>query len=282
MAEPPAPVAEKTEEKLAEVAPEPVAAAPVAPRWIAEECGLEPNETNVILEEEMRKAYAVLRAATSEPDFSATAVAVETAVSAEAPAAEEAEAVVVESKPELVVEARSEPERVPVAEVTAEPASEPTPEPVTSVAEAVVEPEPVVAAVAEVTVQPEAAVAAAASAGAATEAAAVEAPQAPAPVAVEPEASPAKKDDTELAAAWAQWKEIRESVVGSGIAAQITEVAAQLTQTQAETPTEAKSDAEPAPAGNPPNIANIVDSVLAELKPKLVEEIARKLGKDKK
>jgi hypothetical protein len=29
-------------------------------------------------------------------------------------------------------------------------------------------------------------------------------------------------------------------------------------------------------------IANIVDSVLAELRPKIVEEIARKLGNDKK
>jgi len=37
-----------------------------------------------------------------------------------------------------------------------------------------------------------------------------------------------------------------------------------------------------APATDPTAIANIVDSVLAELRPKIVEEIARKLADTKK
>ena len=42
-----------------------------------------------------------------------------------------------------------------------------------------------------------------------------------------------------------------------------------------------KSPEEGAPGADPRAIANIVDSVLAELRPKIVEEISRKLGEKK-
>jgi hypothetical protein len=103
-----------------------------------------------------------------------------------------------------------------------------------------------------------------------------------------PEGPEARQNESELAAAWAQWKQIRESVVGPQLATQIADVAAGQIK-EAERKSEAVPDqqnvAEASVAstpGNPTAIANIVDSVLAELKPKLVEEIARKLGKDRK
>jgi CheY-like chemotaxis protein len=106
-------------------------------------------------------------------------------------------------------------------------------------------------------------------------------------------AAPVDEDErqraTQLAEAWQNWQNVRESILGSPMAAQITEAAAAATlkESQKAQPaapaTESASDATNAPPpGNPTAIANIVDSVLAELKPKLMEEIARSLGKDKK
>jgi hypothetical protein len=127
------------------------------------------------------------------------------------------------------------------------------------------------------------AVAAAASAGTSTS----EAPKTEAvgqPVASEPAPTTAEPNanESELAAAWAQWKQIRETVVGSQLTSQIAEVAAaELKNTESVTES---SEVEPVPeksSGNPTAIASIVDSVLAELKPKLVEEIAKKLGDEK-
>jgi len=100
-----------------------------------------------------------------------------------------------------------------------------------------------------------------------------------------------KLREVEMAAAWQNWKQIRESIVGSQLTAQIADVAAAGLQAEA-----AKSaQAEPKEAvredveeenGNdsssePDAISSIVDSVLAELKPKLMEEIARKMNSDK-
>ena len=101
------------------------------------------------------------------------------------------------------------------------------------------------------------------------------------------------------AAAWANWHQIRDSIVGSTSAAL---AASDQTQPQtqpeeiASTPQsadasshESETMAAAASAGSASStaaeagaIANIVDSVLAELRPKIVEEIARKLGNDKK
>ena len=92
------------------------------------------------------------------------------------------------------------------------------------------------------------------------------------------------------AAAWASWRRIRESgdsksssaepaqkepkTCGSGL----PDAAARAVAAGAEkTPQEASSSAESEAAG----IASIVDSVLADLRPKIFEEISRKMGQKK-
>src|SRR5437016_4569589 len=99
--------------------------------------------------------------------------------------------------------------------------------------------------------------------------------------------------EAELAAAWQNWKQIRESIVGSGITAQIADVAAAELKAADQPPeppatqAEAESEHTAAPSSSDSKaesaaIASIVDSVLAELKPKLVEEIAKKMSRDRK
>ena len=97
------------------------------------------------------------------------------------------------------------------------------------------------------------------------------------------------------AAAWASWRQIRETVSPSPNAAQPTN-AAKPQDADHEPRHSAESAAMAVAAGAEKSpeeavaassieskaIANIVDSVLAELRPKIAEEIARKLSADKK
>lgn len=86
------------------------------------------------------------------------------------------------------------------------------------------------------------------------------------------------------AAAWASWRRIRENADGQSVDHADRESdtprdeAARAVAAGAEkAPEEASGESEVTP-----EIANIVDSVLADLRPKIVEEISRKLGKKKK
>ncbi len=100
------------------------------------------------------------------------------------------------------------------------------------------------------------------------------------------------------AAAWASWRQIRESgAPGSGTSSGIsTTASSQGTQQKSEESQSAPHDsamavaagAETVPEGSTSEsesdsegIANIVDSVLADLRPKIFEEISRKMGKKK-
>jgi CheY-like chemotaxis protein len=104
----------------------------------------------------------------------------------------------------------------------------------------------------------------------------------------------------EMAAAWSHWQEVRQSIVGSGLADQITDVAAaaaranvtdsekslQASATTPESLPASSQESAPLQQAAPTktdssSIASIVDSVLAELKPRIVEEIAKKLGEKK-
>ena len=112
----------------------------------------------------------------------------------------------------------------------------------------------------------------------------------------------APQREAELAAAWQNWKQIRESFVSTPASAPVADApAAETTAPQsaseedasASTPV-AESAAEPDPEnadveaspveapGESTAIASIVDTMLAELRPKLVEEIARKMSSEKK
>jgi len=144
----------------------------------------------------------------------------------------------------------------------------------------------------------EAAFAAAASAGAPSEyasdatsltTAAPELPQTR-PVAL-PENEPQR--EAELAAAWKNWKQIRESLVDPTTASPVAEPAAVEASSPAQeetvsstqsAPAEAVADVEATTADAPEEstaIASIVDTMLAELRPKLVAEIARKMSSEK-
>ncbi len=216
-------------------------------RWIAEEMKLEENESSLILEEEMQRAQAALQA---EEEARAVAAAARIQAPEEpAPAMEYvAEAQVAEAAP---VDAISSIE-LPESEVVAEVAS---------------------VAVAEETN----AFAAAASANGNAASIYVDmAASAPVEEIVEPEQ---KQEDPELAAAWARWRQIRESVASPEFVSQVADVATAELQSAQQQETSSAPASAPTPDANA--IASIVDSVLAQLKPKLVEEIAKQLGEKK-
>ena len=230
-------------------------------RWIAEAAVLSEYESAINLELEMEKSFAAFAAASAETARS-TAGAVEAqAASSTATAA------------------------AAVADVPATPASD-----LTIAAEM-----PNILPASES--KGEAAYAAAAANGSArdvvtpVEAATATPPPADAVVARD---EVEKLQESEMAAAWQNWKQIRESIVGSQLTAQIADAAAaglQASQSEAAKSSDAESqqaareDAEEEngsdTSSEPDAIASIVDSVLAELKPKLVEEIARKMSSDK-
>ena len=89
------------------------------------------------------------------------------------------------------------------------------------------------------------------------------------------------------AAAWASWQRIRESgdsktpsekSTDFGAASTPPDTAARAVAAGAEkTPEEVSAEA----GSDPEAIASIVDSVLADLRPKIFEEISRKMGKKK-
>jgi hypothetical protein len=99
----------------------------------------------------------------------------------------------------------------------------------------------------------------------------------------------------EAAAAWKNWQNIRETVMNGQTATAIVETVAQVANAavQAEPTMQSAPEStspEPSPAETDPAessssemetgaLASLVDSVLAELKPKLMEEIAKKLKK---
>jgi hypothetical protein len=97
------------------------------------------------------------------------------------------------------------------------------------------------------------------------------------------------KRESETAAAWASWRKIRETG-GSKPSASAETSEKESEETSAPRDKAAMAvavGAESSPeevAGSldsDPEIASIVDSVLADMRPKIVEEIARKLGKKK-
>ena len=250
------------------------------PRWTVESVALADDEAGLILEQEMIKAQAAMTAlAVEEPSAPATQLDV---APEENPPAPQAEVAAVAEAP--VAESSLQPEVAPIAE---SPAAEEAP--VDAVAQ--VEAAPAEVSVAEVK---EEAFAASASAGGTTELPTVDAISqtsiAPSQDVAVPVSAPSDRvRESELAAAWASWKQVRDSVGNPQFASQIADVAAaSLTDapalapaSEAEPETGTPAEASAAPPEENGAIASIVDSVLAELKPKLMEEIAKKIKKDK-
>lgn len=247
------------------------------PRWIAAPVPLTEEESSLILEQEMQKALAAMSAMDAPPTEAmsgAAAAAVppeKTEPVAQVPPAESTEA-----KPQ-------EPPFVPAASCIDDRPISP------QVADAVSSELPVAQPAAS---QPEAAYAAAASTGGAPTgetAVSIEAASpALSPSITPPVAEPVEpQPESELAAAWASWKQIRESVVSPQMASQIAEATASsssVSEPAQASPTAetAATDDSAAEGDESEAIAGIVDTVLAELKPKLMQEIARKMAKGKK
>ncbi len=274
------------------------------PRWIAESVEVALEESKLALDLEMEHAHAARASAEA-----ATVSSVTDAVSAIAVAAPQPEAVVAAEVgvaeaaivTELVAPSAAE---VSVAgsagveavanQVVVEPASveSVSVEPVSN--QAASEQEQPLAVVAE-----ESAYAAAAAAGAGAERSApaevvsvsTETPQNNATAQV----PSAPHREAELAAAWQNWKQIRESFVSAQPPAAGTEASAETKSDGEEASAPAQSAAEAvvaetaeieASASDAPEestaIASIVDTMLAELRPKLVAEIAKKMNSEKK
>ena len=248
------------------------------PRWIAELVSLSEDESTLVLSREMEKAYAAYAAAdegrmryAGSPD-SHTSVLVAEARSTEP----ESDSIPAESHSNWD-NSESRPE---------EPAA------VTAPSEDVVAPEPKlpeaspVEAVTESDIPPVEAVSAstaAASAGPSNAETATHGEYAAIPEKSAEDIAPAfdsNEGDSEHATAWANWKQVRESVIGSQLSSQIADAVAELQENGSAEP-ESQPAASPVTADETSEISNIVDSVLADLKPKLMAEIARKMGKEK-
>jgi CheY-like chemotaxis protein len=113
---------------------------------------------------------------------------------------------------------------------------------------------------------------------------------------------PEVQRQNDLAAAWANWKQVREGSNGQAENPTISNESAAQEMSQTETSSSGFRDFRSEPAAtveqtdveeessdetadapeDAAEVANIVDSVLADLKPKLMKEIAQKMGKGKK
>lgn len=98
---------------------------------------------------------------------------------------------------------------------------------------------------------------------------------------------------SEAATAWNEWERIRDSVVNKETTEAIAQSVAAMTQSDAQVQSAQPSQSESQPASQPMTeasdqtgardpLSTIVDSVLAELKPRLLAEIAKQIAADKK
>ena len=280
-----------------------------ASRWAAVAVALAPEESAISLEQEMQKAYAAFAAAESGHSAAAVVPASEIMSSAPSVAASESTSTVpATTAPEAihglsaVASAAQDAVRAAVEELQSVAASYLKPkaaEPETPGSEATaVDPavevkaaEPTPAASPDALVQSEVAIVPAERrveeseikeskpAEAAVPVAAGETSQAASSTGA-PEVRAEVGKESDLAAtteaAWADWKRIRETA-SSDSAASPRDVAAMAAAVGAEhRPEDVSQGSESDPA-----IASIVDSVLNDLRPKIVEEISRKLGKKK-
>jgi CheY-like chemotaxis protein len=278
-------------------------------KWIAQEVGLEQSEAALILEEEMQKVYSALgrepvtiaeglqsweqnfptvEDAESHapveaiaPEVAAMTAGIDASISAEETASEG-------SYQSYDVVAQD-----PVAEATLVDAvsadeiseSEPVALEPEAAAAGVSESQLATEAVSQETVTPIHQESFAAAAAASSSAGPAFADATATAASIEPRTNQGgTEQDAELAAAWARWRQIRESVASPQFVSQVADVAtAEIEEAQRHQQEAAAASANgdaPAAAAQPSSdaIASIVDSVLAQLKPKLVEEIAKQLS----
>jgi CheY-like chemotaxis protein len=291
-----------------------VAASAGGSRWTAVSVALEGSESAISLDQEMQKAYAAVAgvgsasiAAVSEAEpASAGMSSVSTSAAVETPAAI--------SNPEPEPVSASEPVRIPPVETGSAPAAQaaavaspfevaaPVPiaavnAPVEARAEASTSaasseskqdlapvPEPVASGTQAAQPQPDAATADAVAVPHAEEI--MEKPPA------EPVPEPKLDSETvkNTAAAWATWRQVHDSSQNNQAAEARPKETEQSESASPDTAARAvaagaeqlvQEAAAAAADGDQSNVASIVDSVLADLRPKLMEEINRKMSKKK-
>jgi CheY-like chemotaxis protein len=100
---------------------------------------------------------------------------------------------------------------------------------------------------------------------------------------------PEPQAGSESSAAWDNWQRIRDTVITERATEAVVESAAVIADAAVSSqndapPVPSASEAEPTsqPASNHDALSSIVDSVLAELKPRLLAEIAKQLAQEKK
>jgi len=283
------------------------AAAGAGPRWVAEPVSLDSHEASVVLEKEMHKAFAAFAAA----DDAKATFAMTEAPSRDFAGASMASAVAEEyaaSQPQAspyAHEFRSEMPAQPNAPV-AESSAEVTPPPsMPSASDAVaIDAESTMAAEGAGSTEGEqkreeperAELVSPSSDWQPVETSAPQTTQSATPEETKPGEGPKgdPQDTATRAAAWENWKHIRDTVMGSTADLGDVAAAALSNTSQDEPSTKPEAMAAAASAGSAAStgsasslsegdaIANIVDSVLAELKPKLMEEIAKKMKKGSK
>jgi len=269
------------------------------PRWTAVPVALAGDEASISLEHEMQKAYAAFAAA----DYATTAGSVE----AESASTGNSTAI---SEVPAEVNAASTNTKEPIATISSSEAttvSEPEPAPAEPVAASpnFAQPEENLAPAPELTssvsetetatptsaeqIAPEMKFEAAATAATASTDSVIS-------IANTSEPKPDSETVKTTAAAWASWRQIRDTAKSSdgsengGPENGNPEAAPQPSATTADTAALAVAAGaeqalpEPssaAPTQNPNDVASIVDSVLAGLRPKLMEEITRKMAEKK-
>ncbi len=260
---------------VAEVDSRMIVARPAGPRWIAEEIALVASEASLSLQKEMEQAYAAFAA--SEGFRGVAAQVAEEAVAIAEPVVESPEAAetteVSEPHAALAMAAAAADTGVGVAGL--QPQSEEV-----SVAYGVEKHNRMEEIQQEVNVAD----------------ASLEAPEHPHQQAViegtasEMVSGTAAPEQSEIVGGTedmaANWKNIRDSIAGGAakpaVAKEETHDAEAAHAAGEASPAATEMTAPTSGAADPRAIANIVDSVLAELRPKIVEEIAKKLADPKK
>ena len=254
---------------------EPPVVATVAPRWIAESVELSQADTSVLLEREMQEALGTASPAETFNTYSLASFA----ESAVAEPVDDEPIVSEVAAAEVAAEAAREAARTSVTQAVAETApaafaasasgnnSSSTP------VSAALAPERQLVSETPSGFQDLRPMASAAAPGLPPEEAPSGAPRDPSA----PEDEIDSRTKSQMDAAWSNWREIRNTIVTPNLTEQLAEVAA------ASATEELGQQSANSPNGMPDSasIASIVDSVLAEMRPKLVEEIARKLAAKK-
>ncbi len=263
------------------------------PRWTAVPVALESNETSLSLDHEMHQAYAAFAAA----DHATSAGTVEAETAVAEPSSAQPQAIV--ETPATVTSMEE-----PVAAIS-EPVSVPDSGPVSAVASIETSPTPDPATFdgnlvpsAELTSRPDTTVVdslPATPSAAEADVPVGETATTPTDAVTSNPADSEPKPDSETvkttAAAWANWRQIRDTGPRSSehpeaqVEDSVTNESVNPDNAALAVAAGAESVLQDVPSappnGNPTDVASIVDSVLAGLRPKLMEEITRKMAEKK-